>query len=98
MKKKSVDQRMILALQQNIKNLEQENTYLRKLLPDGENKQTAIQIIDELRDTLKNAHEMSAYYTDVVQQYKKLTQQYQAEMQLLLSKLRKDVKRRAMTD
>ena len=98
MKKRSVDQKMILTLQQRINSLEQENAYLKKLIPDGENKQTAIQLIDELRDTLKKAREMSEYYTDVVQNYKKLTRQYQAEMQLLLSKLRKDVKRHTTAD
>lgn len=78
-------------LQQRVKELETENAYLRRLVPNSAEAQETLQTLGEIHQTLKEAQEYRREYNVALQEMQTAKQQYTREVDALLNRLRRSV-------
>lgn len=93
-KKLSMQQRCIENLEKEVNRLEQENKFLKQLIPDSDRTEQVRDIYSQLQSTLSETLAMKKQYESSIKAVSKMKQKYKAKMNDLLERLRTDVKKK----
>ena len=92
-KKVAIQQQHIEEMEQEIQRLKQENEVLKQMIPDGTNVQPVKKVYARLQNALAEATLLKKQYEAANEAIKIVKQNYETEVNELLTRLRGDVAR-----
>lgn len=87
--KLKTQERIINELEDELKKLKRENTYLKQLVPVGNNAKSVEDLVQQYQDAFSEANDIRDKYAAAVQEMERIKKSYKKEMDKLLSRIRK---------
>lgn len=87
--KAKTQEKIINELDYELQKLKRENTYLKRLVPIGNNVKSVEDLVQEYQDAIAEANDIRDKYAAAVQEMERIKKSYKKEMDKLLSRIRK---------